>query len=174
VRILDRLASLDLDPGTADFEPSNLQVTVIQVDNTATNVIPAEARAKFNVRYNTTWTRPRLEAHLRAVVMAAAQERDARVSLAFSGTGDVFLTRPGPLVTLLASAVAAVTGSEPALTTNGGTSDARFIQAVCPVVEFGLTNALAHHVDERVPVSHLHELTAIYERFIRSYAAQAA
>jgi succinyl-diaminopimelate desuccinylase len=173
VRILDRLASETLDRGTPDFEPSNLQVTVISVMNAAANVIPAEARAKFNVRYNTTWTRPRLEAHLRGLADSAAAELNARCKLAFSGTGDVFLTQPGPLVQTLAAAVTAVTGRKAALTTNGGTSDARFIQAVCPVVEFGLTNALAHHVDERVKVSDLEQLAAIYERFIRSFAANA-
>jgi succinyl-diaminopimelate desuccinylase len=100
---------------------------------------------------------------------AAAAEVDARWSVTFSGTGDVFLTKPGPLVQTLTKAVTEVSGRVPALTTNGGTSDARFIQAYCPVVEFGLTNALAHHVDERVPVADLQALTAIYERFIEGY-----
>jgi succinyl-diaminopimelate desuccinylase len=170
-RIIDRLSSLTLDLGTPDFEPSNLQVTVIGAPNAATNVIPAEARAKFNVRYNTVWTRPRLEAHLSDAISAAAAELSATARVTFSGTGDVFLTKPGPLVETLAAAVAAETGRRPALTTNGGTSDARFIQAVCPVVEFGLTNALAHHVDERVAVADLQRLTAIYERFIEAWAA---
>jgi succinyl-diaminopimelate desuccinylase len=89
----------------------------------------------------------------------------------FSGTGDVFLTKPGPLVDTLNGAVAEITGRKPALTTNGGTSDARFIQAYCPVIEFGLTNALAHHVDERVAVADLQALTRIYERFIERYFA---
>jgi succinyl-diaminopimelate desuccinylase len=171
VRILDRLASETLDDGTPDFEASNLQVTVISAPNSATNVIPAEARAKFNVRYNTTWTRPRLEAFLRDKICTAARTCGARWTLTFSGTGDVFLTKPGPLVATLSRAVEDVLGVKAALTTNGGTSDARFIQAFCPVVEFGLTNALAHHVDERVAVADLEQLTAIYQRFIRSYAA---
>ncbi len=173
VRILDRLASVQLDQGTPDFQPSNLQVTVIDVRNTATNVIPAEARAKFNIRYNTEWTRPRLEAAVRAQVTEAAAAVAARFEIMFSGTGDVFLTKPGPLVETLAGAVLAVTGRTPALTTNGGTSDARFIQAHCPVVEFGLTNALAHHVDERVAVADLEALTQIYQRFIEGFFARA-
>jgi succinyl-diaminopimelate desuccinylase len=171
VRILDRLASETLDDGTPDFEASNLQVTVISAPNSATNVIPAEARAKFNVRYNTTWTRPRLEAFLRDKICTAARTCGARWTLTFSGTGDVFLTKPGTLVATLSRAVEDVLGLKAALTTNGGTSDARFIQAFCPVVEFGLTNALAHHVDERVDVADLEQLTSIYQRFIRSYAA---
>ena len=169
-RIIDRLSSAHLDNGTADFEPSNLQVTVISAPNTATNVISAEARAKFNIRYNTHWTRPRLEAWVCREITAAASTLNARWTVTFSGTGDVFLTKPGPLVETMMTAVEAVTGRRPALTTNGGTSDARFIQAHCPVIEFGLTNALAHHVDERVAVADLERLTSIYERFILDFA----
>jgi succinyl-diaminopimelate desuccinylase len=168
-RLIDRLSSTPLDQGNGDFEPSSLQVTVLTVPNTATNVIPNEARAKFNIRYNNLWTRPKAEAWVREQCAAAAAEVDARWSVTFSGTGDVFLTKPGPLVQTLTKAVTEVSGRVPALTTNGGTSDARFIQAYCPVVEFGLTNALAHHVDERVPVADLQALTAIYERFIEGY-----
>jgi succinyl-diaminopimelate desuccinylase len=169
-RLIDHLSALRLDGGTPDFEPSNLQVTVISAPNTATNVIPGEARAKFNVRYNTHWTRPTLEAFIRAEIETAARALQTRWSVTFSGTGDVFLTKPGPLVATLSAAVTSVTGRKAALTTNGGTSDARFIQAYCPVIEFGLTNALAHHVDERVAVADLERLTAIYAQFIRGYA----
>ena len=103
--------------------------------------------------------------------LSIAAEVSARWEVSFSGTGDVFLTKPGPLVETLRGAVAEATGRMPALTTNGGTSDARFIQAYCPVIEFGLTNALAHHVDERVAVADLLALTMIYERFIERYFA---
>jgi succinyl-diaminopimelate desuccinylase len=173
IRILDRLSSTPLDNGTPDFQPSNLEVTVIDVANTATNVIPAEARAKFNVRYNTEWTRPRLEAWIGAQANVAGAPLHARFDIIFSGTGDVFLTKPGPLVETMRNAVIHVTGRTPKLTTNGGTSDARFIHAHCPVVEFGLTNALAHKVDERVPVAELEALTQVYQRFITGYFAQA-
>ena len=173
VRILDRLSSLKLDDGTPDFQPSNLQVTMIDVRNTATNVIPAEARAKFNIRYNTLWTRPRLEAWVRTTCQDAAELTAAHFEITFSGTGDVFLTRPGALVDTMRDAVEHVTRRKPALTTNGGTSDARFIQAYCPVIEFGLTNALAHHIDERVAVADLEALTQIYEAFLQGYFAHA-
>ena len=168
-RLIDRLSSTPLDEGNADFEPSSLQVTVVTVPNTATNVIPNEARAKFNIRYNNLWTRPKAEAWVREQCAAAAIDVGARWEVMFSGTGDVFLTKPGALVQTLAKSVEEGTGRVPALTTNGGTSDARFIQAYCPVVEFGLTNALAHHVDERVAVADLQALTVIYERFIARY-----
>lgn len=173
-RIIDRLSSAHLDDGTPDFEPSNLQVTVISAPNSATNVIPTEARAKFNIRYNTHWTRLKLEAWVRDEIAAAATTLNARWTVSFSGTGDVFLTKPGPLVETMSNAVHAITGRRAALTTNGGTSDARFIQAHCPVIEFGLTNALAHHIDERVGIADLERLTAIYERFILDFARAAA
>ncbi len=173
-RLIDRLSSTPLDAGTPDFEPSSLQVTVISVPNTATNVIPGEARAKLNVRYNDLWRRPKVEAWVREQCAAAAAEVSARFDVTFSGTGDVFLTKPGPLVETMRSAVTAATGREPALTTNGGTSDARFIQAFCPVIEFGLINETIHAIDERVAVADLIKLTDIYERFIDGYFASQA
>ena len=172
-RIIDRLSTTPLDEGTPDFEPSSLQVTVISVPNTATNVIPSEARAKFNIRYNDLHRRPNIEAWVRQQCTAAANEVGARWSVSFSGTGDVFLTRPGPLVDTMVEAVRQVTGREPRLTTGGGTSDARFIQAYCPVIEFGLVNETIHQVDERVPLDDLHQLTAIYERFLAEYFSKA-
>ncbi|MFM9939050.1 MAG: succinyl-diaminopimelate desuccinylase [Hyphomicrobiaceae bacterium] len=172
-RIIDRLSSTPLDQGTPDFQPSSLQVTVISAPNAATNVIPAEARAKFNVRYNDLWRRPKLETWVREQAAVAAAELDARHIVSFSGTGDVFLTKPGPLVETMRGAVRALTGREPALTTGGGTSDARFIQAYCPVIEFGLVNETIHAVDERVAIADLTKLTEIYGRFIASYFATA-
>lgn len=171
VRILDRLANAPLDQGTAHFEPSNLQVTIVSVPNTATNVIPAEARATFNIRYNDLWNRARIEDWVRLQCDAAADAVGARYEVRFSGTGDVFLTKPGPLVETMAAAVEAITGRKPALTTGGGTSDARFIKDLCPVIEFGLVNQTIHSVDERVDVADLEALTRIYERFIDGYFA---
>lgn len=172
-RIIDRLSLTELDQGTENFEPSRLVVTVISVPNTAINVIPASARAFFNVRYNDRWTRPVLEAHLTHLCTNAAAEMGARFDLSFSGTGDVFLTKPGPLVATMASAVEAETGRKPRLTTGGGTSDARFIKDHCPVIEFGLVNRTIHQIDEHVPLADLETLTRIYQRFISSYFAAA-
>ncbi len=170
-RIIDRLCSAKLDDGTANFQPSNLQVTVISVPNTASNVIPGVARASINVRYNDTWTRPKIEAWVHDATAAAAAELGAKFDLTFSGTGDVFVTKPGPLVSTLKDAIKSVTGRTPALTTGGGTSDARFIKDHCPVVEFGLVNASIHQVDEHTSVADLSALTAIYGRFISNYFA---
>ena len=170
-RIIDRLASAKIDEGTANFQPSNLQVTVISVPNTASNVIPANANAKLNIRYNDAWTRPKIEAWVRETAAEAAAEFGARFDLTFSGTGDVFLTKPGPLVSTLKDAIKSVTGRTPELTTGGGTSDARFIKDYCPVVEFGLVNATIHQVDEHTSVADLEALTDIYGRFIGNYFA---
>jgi succinyl-diaminopimelate desuccinylase len=153
-RIIDRLSATEIDRGSACFGPSNLQVTVISVPNRASNVIPAEARA---------WVRTQCE--------AAAASINARYDLTFAGTGDVFLTEAGPLVGTMSEAVEAVTGRKPALTTGGGTSDARFIKDACPVIEFGLVNKTIHAVDEHVPLRDLEQLTAIYTSFLERYFA---
>lgn len=170
-RIIDRLSSTPLDKGSEHFQPSSLQATIISVPNTATNVIPGSARANFNIRYNDLHTRAKIEAWVKDHCEKAAAEVGARFSLAFEGTGNVFLTKPGPLVHTMSTAIEAVTGAKPALTTNGGTSDARFIKDLCPVVEVGLRNATAHQVDEHVAVADLTTLTQIYRRFMEGYFA---
>jgi succinyl-diaminopimelate desuccinylase len=173
-RIIDRLATTEIDRGTAHFQPSNLQTTVISVPNRTANVIPAEARATINIRYNDTWNRRTIETWLHDHVAAAAATVDARYDLSVSGTGDVFLTNPqNVLVETLVSAVEAETGRKPALTTGGGTSDARFIKDICPVIEFGLVNKTIHAVDEHTSVADIEKLTAIYERFLAGYFAKA-
>ena len=172
-RMIDRLAGLRLDGGTQHFEPSHIAFTIVSVPNTATNVIPSLARAAFNVRYNDTHSRAKIEELISRCCKAAAEEVGAKYSLAFSGTGDVFLTKPGPLVEAMAHAAREVTGRSAKLTTTGGTSDARFIKDHCPVVELGLVNATIHQVDERVPVADLSVLTLIYGRFIERFFATA-
>jgi succinyl-diaminopimelate desuccinylase len=173
-RIIDRLSAAQLDDGTERFQPSHLAVTVISVPNTATNVIPGEARAVFNIRYNDNWTKDRLMAWSRAIIEEALAGTQTEFDLTFCGTGDVFCTQAGPLVETITQAVHEVTGRTPKLTTGGGTSDARFIKDACPVVEFGLVNATIHQVDEHVPIEDLKVLTRIYRRFIERYFAESA
>lgn len=170
-RIIDRLSTTPLDAGSEHFQPSSLQATIVSVPNSATNVIPGAAQANFNIRYNDHHTRASLEARVRERCEVAAREVGARFTLTFEGSGSVFLTKPGPLVDTMREAIRAATSREPALTTNGGTSDARFIKDFCPVVEVGLRNATAHHVDEHVPVADLAALTAIYRKFIEGFFA---
>ena len=172
-RIIDRISTTPMDKGTARFQPSSVQATIIAVPNTATNVIPGAATANFNIRYNDLHTRADVEAWIRQQCEIAAKEVGAQFSLRFSGTGDVFVTEPGPLVETMRGAVQAITGRIAELTTNGGTSDARFIYRHCPVIELGLRNATAHQVDEQVPVEDLLTLTRIYRRFIEDYFASA-
>lgn len=168
-RIIDRVSSRPMDAGTARFQPSSVQATIVSVPNTATNVIPGAAQVNFNIRYNDLHTRAGVEAWVKTQCESAAKEVGAQFSLRFFGIGDVFLTEPGPLVETMRGAVQAVTGRATALTTNGGTSDARFIFRHCPVIELGLVNATVHQVDECVPVADLLTLTQIYRRFIQDY-----
>jgi succinyl-diaminopimelate desuccinylase len=168
-RIIDRLSTARIDEGSARFQPTSLQATIISVPNTASNVIPGTARANFNIRYNDLHTRPSMQRWVQEQCEAAAREVNARFSLIFEGTGDVFLTEPGPLVDRMREAIVAVTSNAPHLSTKGGTSDARFIKDYCPVVEVGLRNTTAHQVDEHVPIADLERLTAIYGEFLARY-----
>jgi succinyl-diaminopimelate desuccinylase len=168
--ILGALLEPPLDKGNADFEPTNLEVVSVDVGNPAFNVIPGEARLRFNVRFNDLWTPESLAAEIARRVAAADQ--GARATLAFEPTNAVsFLTRPGPFTDLVAAAVHDVTGRKPSLSTGGGTSDARFIRHACPVVELGLVNATIHAVDERVALDDLEALSRIYERVMELYFA---
>jgi succinyl-diaminopimelate desuccinylase len=171
-QILHRLTTLKLDEGTADFDPSNLEVTSVDVGNPAFNVIPAEAQAKFNVRFNDRWTPASLREFLAAEIAAAAGAARHRIDWQRSSEG--FLTRPGPLVDTLAAVIRDETGLTPELSTGGGTSDARFFKDVCPVVEFGLVGDTMHQVDERVPLADLDRLAAIYRRFLDAFFADSA
>lgn len=171
VAYLHRLARHRLDGGTAHFDPSTLAITTIDTGNPASNVIPAEARATVNIRFNDAHTPDSLSAWLAAEARAAEGDSGVRLSLAIRVSGESFVTPPGPLSDLVASAVAAETGITPALSTSGGTSDARFIRAHCPVVEFGLVGRTMHQTDEHVPVEDIRRLKAVYARILRDYFA---
>ncbi len=157
-----------LDAGTAHFQPSNLEIVAVDTGNPAFNVIPATIAIRLNVRFNDTHTLATLEALLRARIEAAVPAGGVDLVPA-AGNSEAFLTAPGPFVDLLAAAVEAETGRRPALSTGGGTSDARFIKDVCPVVELGLVGATMHQVDERVPVAELEALTRVYGGVLARY-----
>ncbi len=179
--MLDALMGAPLDEGTDLFPPSNLEVTSVDTGNTATNVIPESVSATFNIRFNDLWSEETLKDALAARLNSAAVDeklrpgRDpARFSLEWLGrVSPVFLTRNERLSGSLAAAVETVTGRRPALSTTGGTSDARFIKDYCPVVEFGLVGQTMHKVDEHVPVADLEKLTEIYSHFIERWFALA-
>jgi succinyl-diaminopimelate desuccinylase len=168
--ILAALQAPALDSGDADFDASNLEIVSVDVGNPATNVIPGEVRLVFNVRFNDLWTPQDLSAEIARRVATAAGA--ARYELAFDPTNAVaFLTQRGPFTDLVAAAVKDATGVTPRLSTSGGTSDARFISKVCPVVELGLVGATMHAVDERVSLDDLEGLTRIYGKVIELYFA---
>jgi succinyl-diaminopimelate desuccinylase len=170
------------DGGTDNFQPSNLEVTTIDVANKAVNVIPAKASARFNIRFNDSWSVDSLKAEIIARLERASADsvlRPGRPPVKYDivwseRPSQVFLTRNNALIASLSGAVEAVTGSEPKLSTTGGTSDARFIKDYCPVVEFGLVGQTMHMVDERVAVADLETLTRIYETFISRWFGHAA
>jgi len=169
MRLLDALLRTPLDRGTVHFDASNLEVTTVDVGNVASNVIPAGARATFNIRFNDTWSPETLRDEVERRLREAAGGT-IRYSLRFEPTNAVaFLTEPGPFVQVVAEAVRAETGLEPRLSTTGGTSDARFIVKDCPVVEFGLVGRTMHQVDERVAVADLDRLASIYRRVLDAY-----
>jgi succinyl-diaminopimelate desuccinylase len=171
VRLLAALDATPLDGGTTHFDPSNLEVTTLDVGNPATNVVPATAKAVFNIRFNDIWTPQTLAAEIERLIRDAAGNA-VRYDLTFEPTNSVaFLTQPGPFVSMVADAVEAETGKRPALSTTGGTSDARFIKSYCPVVEYGVVGQTMHQVDERVAVADLIALEAITHRLIGTYFA---
>ena len=170
--LVTRLASHRLDEGTAHFEPSNLSFTTVDVGNPTTNVIPGEAQAGFNIRFNDRHTPKSLIAWLEQEAAAIARDYGCEISLSFSVSGDAFLTAPGKFTELVAKAVAGVTGTRPEFSTGGGTSDARFIKDFCPVVELGLAGSTMHKADEGVPVAEITALTDIYAAVLAAYAGQ--
>ncbi len=174
IRLLDRLQSHRLDEGYPEFQPSNLEVTDITVGNPATNVIPAKAEARLNIRFNPAHTGETLVRWIKEHCKAAERDFSGHVHLKTAISGEAFLTEPGPFTEVAVAAVKAVTGRTPELSTTGGTSDARFIRSMCPVIEFGLVGTTMHMVDERAPVSDIRALTAIYERLIDGYFARFA
>ncbi len=165
VQALAAITAVPLDAGSEWFEPSTLQVTSIDVGNTATNVIPDVARAALNIRFNDHHNGVSLRAWLRAALARYSErfELDASIS------GESFLTDPGEMIEGLRQVIARETGIEPRLDTGGGTSDARFIARYCPVAEFGLVGATMHQVDERVPVAELRALAGIYRAVLAAF-----
>lgn len=173
VRLLAGLDATPLDAGTEHFDPSNLEVTTLDVGNPATNVIPAQARAVFNIRFNDLWTPETLAAEIERRLRESAGNT-VRYEISFEPTNAVaFLTQPGPFVAMVADAIEAETGKRPALSTTGGTSDARFIKNYCPVVEYGVVGQTMHQIDERVDLADLVALERITHRLLTTYFAAA-
>lgn len=165
VKMLAVLAAEPLDKGSEHFQPSTLAFTSIDVGNPATNVIPAEAKARFNIRFNDLHTGPSIEEALRKRLDSVGGSYELMIDV----SGEAFLTPPGRLSSLLVDSAERILGQAPRLSTSGGTSDARFIKDYCPVAEFGLVGLTMHKVDERVAVEDIHKLTAIYGNLLEEF-----
>ena len=169
VTLMSALMAEPLDQGSANFGPSNLEFTSIDIGNTTVNLIPGEARARFNIRFNDCHSQASLRTLIEARARAAAGER-VRWHIEWQpSNADSFVTSPGPFLDLVVGAIAEVTGRTPTLSTTGGTSDARFIKNYCPVLEFGLVGQTMHQVDEHTAVADLTTLTAVYRRILDRY-----
>ena len=169
MRLMDRLASHELDQGSDHFDPSTLAVVTVDTGNKATNVIPAQCRGAVNIRFNDHHSGASLSDWLRGEADKIAEEFGLQVEVEIKISGESFITPPGALSDLVSGAVEAETGVKPELSTTGGTSDARFVKAHCPVVEFGLVGQSMHQVDEHVRVEHIEQLKSIYTRVLRNY-----
>ena len=168
-RLIVAISDEPLDHGSAQFQASNLEFTSVDVGNTASNVIAAQARARFNIRFNDNHTQETLRALVEERLVKACGNRiRAHIKWEYSNS-NVFVTKPGAFTDLAVSAIEEVTGRKPELSTSGGTSDARFISSYCPVIEFGLVGQTMHQVDERTPVSDLEKLTSIYRGVLDRY-----
>ena len=165
IKCLDALSSEELDKGTDHFQPSNLEIVTVDVGNAASNVIPAAAEARFNIRFNDQQS---VEG-LKDWITATCDDHAGDYDLDMKSSGDAFLTAPGVLSDLITRAVKVVTGHDTDLSTSGGTSDARFIKDHCPVSEFGLVNKTMHKIDERTDVSDLETLAKIYLEMLKLF-----
>jgi succinyl-diaminopimelate desuccinylase len=169
VALLARLTDKELDQGYLGFQPSNLEVTTVDVGNPTTNLIPATAKARLNIRFNPNHRGQGLADWIAEEARSAGEGFQGNVIVKPTISGEAFLTEPGPFTEVISAAVADVAGARPELSTTGGTSDARFIRDLCPVVELGLVGKTMHAVNERAPVVEIRQLQAVYERLIARY-----
>ena len=170
-KLIDRLANHELDKGTEHFDPSTLAVTSIDTGNRANNVIPAKAKAVVNIRFNDVFSSEELGVWLKKEADRITTETDIEMSVEIKVSGESFLTPPGELSSLVGRVIEDELGIIPIMSTTGGTSDARFVKTVCPVIEFGLVGKSMHSVDERVDISQIGQLKTIYKRVLRDYFA---
>ncbi|MGY4283949.1 succinyl-diaminopimelate desuccinylase [Bradyrhizobium sp. LM2.7] len=168
-RLIVAISDEPLDHGSAAFQASNLEFTSVDVGNSAYNVIPGQARAKFNIRYNDNHTQASLRELVETRLTKACGNRIRARIVWEPSNSNVFVTKPGPFTELAVAAIEEVTGRKPELSTSGGTSDARFISSYCPVIEFGLVGQTMHQIDERVPVADLQKLTQVYRGILARY-----
>ena len=169
VKILKKLKEIKFDEGTKNFQATNLEVTKINIDNSADNVIPGFARATFNIRFNNKHSSNSLKKKLNKVFKSIATKNKCKYSIDYMVSGEAFLTKPNRTAFMVQNTIKKVTKIKPKLSTTGGTSDARFIRKIAPCVEFGLVGKTMHKVDEAVSLSDLKKLTIIYSSILENY-----
>ena len=169
VKILKKLKEIKFDEGTKNFQATNLEVTKINIDNSADNVIPGFARATFNIRFNNKHSSNSLKKKLNKVFKSIATKNKCKHSIDYMVSGEAFLTKPNRTAFMVQNTIKKVTKIKPKLSTTGGTSDARFIRKIAPCVEFGLVGKTMHKVDESVSLSDLKKLTIIYSSILENY-----
>ena len=169
VNICKKLKEKKLDKGNKDFQPSNLEFTRIFVDNKAHNVIPAKAKAQFNIRYNNYHTAVSLKRKINSIVRNLCKKSKCKYKIEYLANGDAFLTKPNRTIYMAKKIIKKITKISPKFSTTGGTSDARFIKKISPCLEFGLVNKTMHKVDECVSITDLRKLTDIYKNILIEY-----
>jgi len=169
VQILKELKEIKFDNGTKDFQPTNLEITKINIDNSADNVIPGLANAKFNIRFNNKHTSNSIKKKIDIIIKKISNKNKSRYKIDYSVSGEAFLTKPNDTTFMIRDIIKKITKIKPKLSTTGGTSDARFIRKIAPCLEFGLVGKTMHKVDEAVSLSDLKKLTKIYTEVIKNY-----
>ena len=169
VKILSALKKIKFDKGTKDFQPTNLEITKINIENTADNVIPGEANATFNIRFNNKHSSSSLKAKLNKIFNKITKQNKSKFNIEYSVSGEAFLTKPNSITFMIRDVIKKITKVNPKLSTTGGTSDARFIRKISPCLEFGLVGKTMHKVDEAVSIADLKKLTLIYSQILKNY-----
>ena len=169
VQILKELKDIKFDNGTKDFQPTNLEVTKINIDNSADNVIPGLANAKFNIRFNNKHTSGSIKRKIDTIIKKISNKNKSKYKIDYSVSGEAFLTKPNNTTFMIRDIIKKITKIKPQLSTTGGTSDARFIRKIAPCLEFGLVGKTMHKVDEAVSLSDLKKLTLIYSNILQNY-----
>jgi len=169
IKILKKIKEIKLDNGTKNFQPSNLEITRINIDNYADNVIPGSAEAVFNIRFNDKHTSSTLKRKLNTIFRSMTKKGKCRFNISYEVSGEAFLTKPNETTYMIQNIIKKITRIKPKLSTAGGTSDARFIRKIAPCVEFGLVGKTMHKIDESVPLLDLKKLTNIYHKILENY-----
>ena len=169
IQILKELKEIKFDNGTKDFQPTNLEITKINIDNFADNVIPGSANAKFNIRFNNKHSSNSIKKKIDKIIKRICKKNKSKFNIDYSVSGEAFLTKPNDTTYMIRDEIKKITKIKPKLSTTGGTSDARFIRKIAPCLEFGLVGKTMHKVDEAVSLSDLKKLTLIYSNILKNY-----